>query len=204
VRLHAAAAALAGMAARRAAATVLPGAPAGWRNNPSQPQTTAFTGPGGECLDVAYRVDRAGAVAGVDVDGEALPGLRVGALGPEAVDLEVDGRRRIIAVARAGDVVDCDSPLGHTELVELDPFPLPEETAEAGSLVAPLAGVVVRVAAEPGAAVEAGDLLVAIESMKVEYRVTAPEAGLVAAVRVAVGERVESGAVLVVLEPAPS
>ena len=69
--------------------------------------------------------------------------------------------------------------------------------------MAPLAGVVVRVAAPAGAAVEAGDLLVAIESMKVEYRVTAPEAGQVADVRVAEGQRVEAGAVLVVLEPVP-
>src|SRR5581483_11608494 len=170
VRLHAAAAALAGMAARRRAASVLPGLPAGWRNNPSQPQAAAFAGPGGERVDVRYSVGRTGAVAGVEVAGEALPGLRVGAIAPDAVDLEVDGRRRRVAVARTGAVVDCDSVLGHTELVELDPFPLPEERAEAGSLVAPLAGVVVRVAAPAGVTVQAGDLLVAIESMKVEYR----------------------------------
>jgi acetyl/propionyl-CoA carboxylase alpha subunit len=138
-------------------------------------------------------------------------------MGPHGVDLEVDGRRRQIAVSRGGPagavvdvrigdvaIVDVDSLLGHTELVELDPFQLPEETAEAGSLVAPLAGVVLRVAAVAGAAVERGDLLVAIESMKVEYRVTAPEAGLVADVRVAEGQRVEAGTVLVVLETAPA
>jgi acetyl/propionyl-CoA carboxylase alpha subunit len=203
VRLHAAAAALAGMAARRAAATVLPGLPAAWRNNPSQPQAAGFTGPGGERVDVRYRVDRTGGVSEVEVDGEPLPGLRVDALGPDAVDLEVDGRRRHVAVARTGQVFDCDSVLGHTELAELDAFPLPEEAAESGSLVAPLAGVVVRVAAPAGATVEAGDLLVAIESMKVEYRVTAPDAGRVADVRVAEGERVEAGTVLVVLDQPP-
>jgi len=204
VRLHAAASALAGMAARRGAATtVLPGLPAGWRNNPSQPQAVAFAGPGGERVDVRYRVERNGAVADVEVDGEALPGLRVDDLAADAVVLEVDGRRRRVAVARTGEVVDCDSVLGHTELVELDPFPLPEEAAEAGSLVAPLAGVVIRVAAPAGATVAAGDLLVAIESMKVEYRVTAPDAGRVADVRVVEGERVEAGTVLVVLDQAP-
>jgi propionyl-CoA carboxylase alpha chain len=127
--------------------------------------------------------------------------VRVGSVTAAVVDLEVDGRRRLIHVTPAGTVVDVDSSLGHTELVELDPFPLPDEVAEAGSLVAPLAGVVVRVAAPTGTAVEAGDLLVAIESMKVEYRVTAPESGQVTDVRVAEGERVEAGAVLVVLEP---
>jgi propionyl-CoA carboxylase alpha chain len=181
---------------------VLPGAPAGWRNNPSQLQLTSFGGPAGERIDVAYGTDRTGRVAAVEVDGEAVSRLRVGVLGPEAVDLEVDGLLRRVAVARYGDVVDCDSRLGHTELVELDPFPVPQEDAEAGSLVAPLAGVVVKVAAPAGTTVEPGDLLVAIESMKVEYRVTAPGAGRVADVRVAEGERVEAGAVLVVFEPA--
>ena len=203
-RLHAAAAALAGMAGRRATAPVLPGLPAGWRNNPSQPQTAAFAGPGGERIEVAYRIDRGGAVAEVAVDGEPLAGLRVSTPEPGVVDLEIDGRRRTVSVTPSGpggSVVDVDSVLGHTELRELDPFPLPEEAAEAGSLVAPLAGVVVRVAAGPGAPVAAGDLLVVIESMKVEYRVTAPQAGVVADVRVAEGERVEAGAVLVVLEP---
>jgi biotin carboxyl carrier protein len=59
------------------------------------------------------------------------------------------------------------------------------------------------VAAPAGATGEAGDLLVAIESMKVEYRVTAPDAGRVADVRVAEGERVEAGTVLVVLDQPP-
>jgi propionyl-CoA carboxylase alpha chain len=166
----------------------------------------AFAAPGGERVEVAYRLDRTGAVTAVDVDGDPLPGLRVTAAGPGAVDLEVDGRRRTVTVWRSGpggSVVDVDSVLGHTELRELDPFPLPGEPAEAGSLVAPLAGVVIRVTA-PGAAVAAGDLLVAIESMKVEYRVTAPESGVVSDVRVSEGERVEAGAVLVVLEPAPA
>jgi len=205
LRLHAAGAALAGMAARRAAAPVLPGLPAGWRNNPSAPPTVTFAAPGRERIEVAYRTGRDGAVTGVEVAGEPLPALRVGAVGPGVVDLEVDGRRRRLTVTWAtgpagAAVADVDSVLGHSELTELDPFPLPEEAAEAGSLVAPLAGVVVRVAAPAGATVAAGDLLVAIESMKVEYRVTAPDPGVVAEVRVSEGQRVEAGAVLVVLE----
>ena len=118
VRIHAAAAALAGMAARREAA------------NPSQARTVAFAGPDGARIEVAYRVDHSGAVTGVEVDGEPLPGLRAGLLGPGAVDLEVDGHRRTVSVTRlesGGSVVDVDSVLGHTELAELDPFPLPEE-----------------------------------------------------------------------------
>jgi hypothetical protein len=56
-------------------------------------------------------------VTDVAVDGAPLPDLRVGDVSARSVDLEVDGLRRRVAVARDGDVVDCDSPLGHTELV---------------------------------------------------------------------------------------
>ncbi len=98
----------------------------GRRNGRSAREMATFAGPTGERVEVGYRVDGGGAVAGVEVDGEALPGLRVGRLTADGVDLEVDGRRRWVTVARVGDVVDCDSKLGHTELVELGPFPPPE------------------------------------------------------------------------------
>jgi acetyl/propionyl-CoA carboxylase alpha subunit len=176
--------------------------PAGWRNNPSRLADATFERPGGESgtVEVGYRFDRFGAVVAIEVDGEPLPGVRVDSLSAGEVDLEVDGVLRRISVARSGPVHDVDSGLGHTELVEVERFPLPEAGAEAGSLTAPLAGVIVRVAAQVGAAVEAGNLLVAIESMKVEYRVTAPHDGKVAEIRVVEGERVEEGTVLVVLE----
>ena len=98
VRLHALAAALAG----------LPRPGSG---------STLFAGPGGERVEVRYRFDATGALADADVDGVALPGLRVGTITPEAVDVEIDGVRRRVAVARTADLVDCDSRLGHTELI---------------------------------------------------------------------------------------
>jgi propionyl-CoA carboxylase alpha chain len=98
VRLHAVAATLAGLTR----------SPAG---------SAAFTGPAGERVEVAYRLDSSAQVTDVAVDGVPLHGVRVGGVTAEAVDLEVDGLRRRVAVARDGDVVDCDSRLGHTELV---------------------------------------------------------------------------------------
>jgi hypothetical protein len=69
---------------------------------------------------VICRPGPAGGQLDVEVDGRPLPGLRVGRVTPGTVDLEVDGVRRLVRVARAGSVVDVDSVLGHTELVELD------------------------------------------------------------------------------------
>jgi propionyl-CoA carboxylase alpha chain len=98
VRLHAVAATLAGTTR----------SPAG---------SAAFTGPAGERVEVTYRIDPSGQATHVAVDGVLLAGLRVGGVTAEAVDLEVDGLRRRVAVARDGNVVDCDSRLGHTEFV---------------------------------------------------------------------------------------
>ena len=66
----AAAAAVAVAAANRRAATVAASIPGGWRNVPSQPQLTSFTGPRGR-LDVRYRWTRTG-ITVVDVRRRSL------------------------------------------------------------------------------------------------------------------------------------
>jgi acetyl/propionyl-CoA carboxylase alpha subunit len=66
---------------------------------------------------------------------------------------------------------------------------------------APMTGRVVAVAARPGAAAREGDLLVTIEAMKMEFRLTAPEAGRVIEVTCSEGDRVELGQLLVKLAP---
>lgn len=73
--------------------------------------------------------------------------------------------------------------------------------ARGGELRAPMPGLVVRVQAEPGAAVEAGTPLIVLEAMKMENQLKAPAAGVVGEVRVAEGQAVEKGEVLVTLDP---
>jgi propionyl-CoA carboxylase alpha chain len=138
VRLHAAVAALAAQAERRATATVYPAVPSGWRNNPSQPQRADLEvarppGPDGTDvrvgISVAYRFDRTGTLEALEVDGDPLPGLRLWHCSPDPahppgpgrtwlVDLEVEGIRRRFEVHRVGATSYVDSPLGHTELHE--------------------------------------------------------------------------------------
>ncbi|HEU4399595.1 MAG TPA: biotin carboxylase N-terminal domain-containing protein [Actinomycetota bacterium] len=206
-RLHAAAAALAAQAARRAAATVQRTVPSGWRNNPSQLQRVDFEGEDG-MLAVGYRFGRAGGLDALEVDGEPLPGARLWsahAAGPDtwSVDLEVGGVRRRFEVHRVGDVHYLDGPLGHAELRELPRFPAPAGTvAAAGSLASPLPGIVRRVAARPGDLVAAGALLVVVEAMKLEHRISAPTAGRVRDLLVAEGQEVDAGTPVAVLEEA--
>ena len=47
---------------------------------------------------------------------------------------------------------------------------------------------------------ESGQLLLVLEAMKMEHRVTAPEAGTVCEFRVAEGEQVGNGELLVVID----
>lgn len=64
----------------------------------------------------------------------------------------------------------------------------------------PVAGIVVRVCVEAGQQLQADDLLVVLEAMKMETSVTAPVAGTVKAVKVAPGEAVKLHQILVEFE----
>ncbi len=71
-------------------------------------------------------------------------------------------------------------------------------------LVAPMPGLVVRVAVAVGDQVTAGQGLVVIEAMKMENELRSASAGVVTAVRAVAGQPVDKGAVLVELGPLPS
>ncbi|HLL85850.1 MAG TPA: biotin carboxylase N-terminal domain-containing protein [Thermoleophilaceae bacterium] len=197
-RLHAAAAALAGQAERRAYAPVLATVPSGYRNNPSQLQETVFEGPCG-ALTVGYRLGGGGRLT-LRVDGSELEDPVVHAAEPGGVDLEVGGVRRRYRVARAGGTAHVDSALGHSSLRELERFPAAATEDSPGSLTSPMHGAVLRVHADAGDSVERGTVVMVLEAMKMEHEILAPATGKVAELRVGEGEQVEAGTVLAVIE----
>jgi propionyl-CoA carboxylase alpha chain len=207
--LHLLAAALAGQARRRDSAPVLRTFPSGWRNNPSALQHATF----GEHV-VGYQLT--GTTVHAEIDGAALPPVVAHSITPTEVELETtepaarpespaDGPdrpaiRRTFAVHQAGDVSYVDSALGHSALAEQPRFGEPGTAAAAGTLVAPMPGTVIRIEAAPGEHVRAGQVVVAIEAMKMEHAITAPAAGQLTEVRVAVGDQIDAATVVAIMD----
>jgi geranyl-CoA carboxylase alpha subunit len=76
-----------------------------------------------------------------------------------------------------------------------------EESKDGRAIVSPVSGVLVRLLAENGQRVEAGETLALIEAMKMETRITALAAGRICGVHASAGVQVASGALLFEIEP---
>jgi pyruvate carboxylase subunit A/propionyl-CoA carboxylase alpha chain len=194
VELSAVAAALSDAAQNRQTATVFTAAPSGWRNLASCYQTKSYSDTTGETHEVRYRFTRTG------VELPSHDGVTPASAKPRVVVLAVDGVERPFEVARYGDQVFVDSPLGPVQLVALPRFPDPADAVALGSLLAPMPGSVLRVGAAVGDTVTAGQPLIWLEAMKMEHTVTAPSDGVLAELNVEAGQQVDVGAVLARVE----
>ncbi|MGY4771303.1 ATP-binding protein [Kribbella sp. CWNU-51] len=187
-RLSALAAALADAARRAATARVR--VPSGWRNVASQPQRKSYRA-GDDTYQVEYRLTRDGLVAAGNVqlvDSTA-----------DRVVLAVDGVRRTFEVAAYDGLVCVDSSLGSVALTPVERFTDPSQQVAAGSLVAPMPGIVIRVGVQVGDEVKQGQPLLWLEAMKMEHTIAAPADGIVGELMVEAGQQVEVGAVLAVV-----
>ncbi len=114
------------------------------------------------------------------------------------VVVEHDGRRERIAVVRSPEGTWVKWR-GGTALIENERV-VAVEDASRQEIRAPMTGKIVKVDVAAGDAVEVNDLLVIMEAMKMEYRLTAPRAATVEAVHCEEGDLVDLGATLVSLE----
>jgi propionyl-CoA carboxylase alpha chain len=158
---------------------------------PSQPQRKSYR-VGDVTHEVAYRLTRDGLV--VDED------ITLVSSAPDRVVLEVDGVRRAFEVAAYDGLVCVDSSLGSVALTPVERFTDPSQQVSAGSLLAPMPGVVTRVGVQVGDKVEQGQPLLWLEAMKMEHTISAPADGVVGELTVEAGQQVEVGAVLAVVE----
>ena len=130
-------------------------------------------------------------------------------LAGQAIKVERDGEALLVDGVRHRVPVVCD---GETLLVLLDGtawvlervdlLAPPRTEALAGDrLLAPMPGRIVSLHTETGATVARGDVLLVLEAMKVQMRLTAPRDGIVERVLAGPGDLVDDGADLVVFEP---
>ncbi|SHV23083.1 Probable acetyl/propionyl carboxylase alpha subunit AccA2 [Mycobacteroides abscessus subsp. abscessus] len=196
--LHAIAATVAGVAARRAVAPLQASLPAGWRNNSSQPQTTTWRTQTGRDIRVGYTLHPMGTSLSVDDQPSADVAVVVGST--ESVVLSVSGVRRTFHVLIDGDLAHVDSVLGYTALSVVPRFVDPSTLTPPGSLTAPMPGSVIRLPVATGETVSAGQTLVVLEAMKMEHSIASPIDGVLSALPVEVGKQVSTGDVLAVVE----
>ncbi|MEO8267804.1 MAG: biotin/lipoyl-containing protein, partial [Ilumatobacteraceae bacterium] len=174
---YAAAAALEWARAQRQGLTQLP---PGWRNNPSQPQQI-WVG----THDVRYRRDRSGAVIEASVDGVAVTAAWLPAL--QFIETETDGD--VVFVSR-----------GRYRFVVPPRYSPPDDAGRAGSTIAPMPGLILRILVGVGDVVAAGQPLLSMEAMKMEHQVVSPVAGTVVELFASAGQQVDSGQPLVRIE----
>jgi biotin carboxyl carrier protein len=80
------------------------------------------------------------------------------------------------------------------------PAPAAAPDIPGGGVASPIAGTVLEVKCQAGAAVDQGQTLLVIEAMKMETAIAAPSAGKVKSVLVAAGDSVRENQILVELE----
>ena len=133
-------------------------------------------------------------------DASAAVALALGADGRGT--LTIDGETIPVAAAVDGDVVHVSIGGGTHALRYRDPAEYHEVAAQAGAedvARAPMPGVVLSVAVVPGDTVGRGDVMLTIESMKLQTAIRAGCDGVVDAVHVAPGQTFERDAALLTL-----
>ena len=203
LRVAAVATALTAQAETRAATPVLRTLPSGWRNSVMPPERAVYRH-GPAALEVSYRRQRDGRFA-IDVNGLGLaetPHMTASVRCADAgwIDIEEGGRRHRRHVFRQGHQVWVQGPAGDVALAAVPRFPEAQRELAAGGLAAPMPGTVLAVHVSPGDPVSAGQLLMIMEAMKMEHRITAPHPGVVGAIGPRPGDQVAAGDVLVVLD----
>ena len=115
----------------------------------------------------------------------------------------VNGSKYEVVVEDAGNVAvntAAPAPEKKAEKAPEAPKAAPAAAPAGGnSVVSPLPGTVLKVAAKQGQAVKKGDLLCVIEAMKMENEIVAPVAGTIKQLLVQKGSTVETDSVLAVI-----
>ena len=113
-----------------------------------------------------------------------------------AIDATVarHGRRWHVFIGSHHEIFECVDPLATAAGAG-------DDEEHRATLLAPMPGKIISLAAPAGARVERGQPLLILEAMKMEHTVRAPQAGIVRSYRVTVGQQVNMGEQLMDFEP---
>ena len=117
-----------------------------------------------------------------------------------AFDVEVDGKRFMVRVAEM-DSQSVKGGLTRPALARRQARRSATTVAAGETVKTPMGGTVTTVNVEVGTAVEAGQVLVIVEAMKMENEIVSPRAGVIAEVLKAPGMAVQAGETLVTFRP---
>jgi acetyl-CoA/propionyl-CoA carboxylase, biotin carboxylase, biotin carboxyl carrier protein len=112
-------------------------------------------------------------------------------------EVEVNGRRFAVRVADPSG--SATQPRNGAAPQRRAAAATAKTAADPNAVTSPMQGTIVAVRVQPGAAVEAGQVLFVVEAMKMENEITAPRGGTVGAVHVAERASVQPGQALATL-----
>ena len=178
----------------RSAALVLDQIPTGWRNSRFPDQQISFTS-GDEQFDVAYHSNRDGSFTLNGIDQ-----TNVHRHSPIDIDIDINDVRSTHLVTREKNEIFIQMDRGTAHLSIIPHFIPPGTNEVADGLVSPMPGVVLDIRVQVGDTVEAGQILLVLEAMKMEHHINAPEEGTITEIFVAVGQQIEQGVVMMVID----
>ncbi len=116
-------------------------------------------------------------------------------------EVEVErGQAEVVSVADIAPVAAAPAPVAAAAPAPAAPAaPAAAATAAGEKVASPMPGTILDIRVSQGQSVNAGDILMILEAMKMENEIVAPKAGTVAQIVVAKGAGVQTGDVLAVI-----
>ncbi|HAQ50015.1 MAG TPA: oxaloacetate decarboxylase, partial [Gammaproteobacteria bacterium] len=105
----------------------------------------------------------------------------------------VEGKQYVVEVDAGGEIT-------HYEQAQVNNGAQTHQQTKAEPITSPLAGNIWKVLVTPGAEVQAGDVLLILEAMKMETQIVADRAGHISTVMVKPGDAVQVGEPLVSIQ----
>ncbi len=155
-----------------------------------------------ETIEVQLEMQSNSGVPEIDVSiGDAVIKLQDVVRDDETISASIDGKTTTLDYFKTDNVIGLFANGMRHEFGIVDQLNVAgSDGPSANSIIAPMPGLVKLIKCTERAIVEAGDVLVVLEAMKMEHSLVAPRSGTIEMVAVSEGDQVKDGAVLVTLE----